>query len=38
VQINPDDGITDAASIIDGTASASPMAEPIHIPGKENVF
>ena len=38
VAINPDDGVTNAASIIDGTTTVQPMAEPVHIPAAENVM
>jgi len=38
VAINPDDGITDAASIIEDPAAVTPQAEPIHIPTGGNIM
>lgn len=38
VSINPDDGITDAASIIDDPTATRPQAEPIHIPSGDHVM
>jgi putative transposase len=38
VAINPDDGITDAASIIGDPAALKSQAEPIHVPTGESVM
>jgi len=38
VAINPGDGVTDAAEIIENPAAGQRHAEPIHIPSEENVM